>query len=84
MPDKKDIHILQADIIYKALHYVCRNEGIQVNEELKEVFNVLAEINPNDTNASDCIDIMDSLKEFIKQGKEYKEYFNNELDQEEE
>lgn len=77
------IHPIQTDIIFKALHYVCKHEGIEVNEELKEVFTVLSEDNPNDTNASDCVDVMNNLKDFIKNHETYEEYFNNEGNEEE-
>ena len=80
--NKKEIHILQADTIFKALHYVCRNEGIEVNEELDQVFTVLSEINPYDTNTSDCLDVMESLKDFIKTHETYKEYFKIEGNEE--
>lgn len=79
--NKIDIHILQADTIFKALHYVCKNEDIDMPSELQEVFEVLAYQNPNDTQASDCIGIMDSLKDYIKTHEDYKEYF--EMDQQE-
>lgn len=82
--DHKPLHILQADIIFKALHYVCEREGIEMTEETEEVFRVLAEQNPSDTHASDALDVMNSLTSFIKNHDDYKEYFEEETDEEEE
>ena len=70
------INPIQADIIYKALHYVCYHENISVPDELKEVFEVLAHDNPNDTNDIDVLDVMDSMSEFIRNSEPYVDYFN--------
>lgn len=76
--DHQPIHILQADIIFKALHYVCKREGVEMNENLESVFSVLAEMNPNDTHVSDARDVMENLAGFIKNHEDYKEYFDEE------
>ena len=73
-----EVSTLQADIIFKALHYVCKSEGIEVPEECEEVFRVLAEENPCDTNDFDTVHVMESLVEYIKNGSQYKEYFEDE------
>lgn len=80
--DRKDIHIIQADIIYKALHYVCKHEDIPVNDELERVFKVLSEDNPCNTGASDCLDVMAGLANFIKSHDMYAEYFEGNEDDE--
>lgn len=72
------INAVQADIIYKALHYTVRNEGLHVTEDLQNVFEVLAEYNPSDTHANDCIDVMEALSNFIMESEPYAEYFTDE------
>lgn len=75
------INAVQADIIYKALHYTVRNEGLHVAEDLQNVFEVLAEYNPADTHINDCIDVMDSLSGFIMKSEPYAEYLTDEEDE---
>lgn len=69
------LNSIQADIVFKALHYVCVNEKIEVPEEYEEIFRVLAEENPRETNAVDSLDVMEHLSEFIKNSEEYQDYF---------
>lgn len=71
---------IQADIIFKALHYVCVNEKISVPEECEEVFRVLAEENPMDTDAAHSVEAMEHLINFIKNSDPYREYFEEEED----
>ncbi|KAA6446923.1 hypothetical protein [Bacillus swezeyi] len=77
---KKPIDILQADIIFKALYYTARNEGVEITEELTEIYEVLAEDNPYETHATDIVDVMEDLIEFIKNSYEYCTYFIKEDD----
>jgi hypothetical protein len=77
---KKPIAAIQADIIFKALYYTARNEGAEIKEELTEIYEVLAEDNPNDTHVTDTVDVMEYLSEFIKNSCEYREYFIKEDD----
>lgn len=73
------IDVTQADIIFKALHYVAFSEAVDVPEELYKVFQVLAEYNPGDTYAEDTLDVMGSLSSFIKSNDPYKYYFDNDI-----
>lgn len=66
---------IQADIIFKALYYVARNQGLEIPDELTEVYKVLAEENPYETQATDTLDVMESLSGFIKTSSGYQEYF---------
>jgi hypothetical protein len=77
------IQPIQADIIFKALHYVCRSENIEVPEECEEVFRVLAEENPKDTHDIHTIEVMEYLSSFIKNSEQYREYFQEEIEEEE-
>lgn len=43
------INQMQADIIFKALHYVARSEGISIPSEYTQLYEFLAEENPNKT-----------------------------------
>lgn len=72
---KKSINTIQADIIFKALYYAARNEGMKIPAELTEIYEVLAEQNPNETHVEHTVDVMESLSEFIK--NEYNEYFED-------
>ena len=72
---KKAIAAIQADIIFKALYYTARNEGVEIKKELTEIYEVLAEENPNDTHVTDTIDVMEYLSEFIKKSGQYSTYF---------
>lgn len=72
------IHLIQADIIYKALHYVAKHEGVSIPEELEKTYEVLAEQNPNETVSSDTLDVMESLNSFIRNNEPYKQYFEEE------
>ena len=69
-----------ADIIFKALYYVARNEGLEITEELTEIYKVLAEDNPRDSDVSETLDVMENLSEFIKNSDEFEEYFLEELE----
>lgn len=80
----KPIKPIQADIIFKALYYTASNEGAEIPEELTELYEVLAEMNPNDTNVSDTVDVMEYLSDFIKNSHEYREFFLKEDEQDEE
>ncbi|MEK3955668.1 MULTISPECIES: hypothetical protein [unclassified Psychrobacillus] len=71
----KLIHILQADIIFKALHYVAKKENIEIPEELERTFEVLAEQNPNETYAEHTLEVMEYLNDFIISNEQYSEYF---------
>jgi hypothetical protein len=71
-----NINPIKADIIYKALYYVCHHEKIEVPKELKEVFEVLAFDNPNDTNDIDVLYVMNGLNEYIRSSEPYVDYFN--------
>ncbi|WP_341323443.1 hypothetical protein NSQ62_08190 [Solibacillus sp. FSL H8-0523] len=66
---------VQADIIFKALYYTASNEGVSIPNELTEIFEVVAEQNPNDTHVSDTVDVMEFLSGFIENNDPYKEYF---------
>lgn len=72
---KKDIAVIQADIIFKALYYTARNEGAEIPEELTEIYRVLAEENPKDTHVEHTVEVMEYLSEFIKSSSEYSSYF---------
>ncbi|USK62302.1 hypothetical protein [Peribacillus asahii] len=76
----KPIAVIQADIIFKALYYTARNEGAEITEELTEIYEVLAEENPNDTHVSDTVEVMEYLSKFIKNSCEYRTYFLKEDD----
>ncbi|WP_017474178.1 hypothetical protein [Bacillus licheniformis] len=56
----RPITVLQADIIFKALYYVARNEGLEITEELTEIYKVLAEDNPRDSDVSETLDVMEN------------------------
>ncbi|MED1738170.1 hypothetical protein P4U97_01295 [Bacillus swezeyi] len=72
---KKPINAIQADIIFMSLYNAARNEGVEITEELTEIYVVLAEENPMDTDVADTVDVMEYLSEFIKNSDEYREYF---------
>ena len=72
------IGALQADIIYKALYYTAKNEGLQLTDVQENTGRILAEENPSDTNVADVMDIMDMLQELIQNNETYAEYFTNE------
>lgn len=76
----KPISVIQADIIFKALYYTASREGAEIPDELTEIFVVLAEDDPFDTNVSDTVDVMEYLSEFIKNSSEYSPYFIPEED----
>ncbi|MEK4025482.1 hypothetical protein [Sporosarcina sp. FSL W7-1283] len=67
---------VQIDIVYKALGYVCKTEGIEMPEEVLEVYELLAEHNPNDTHAVDCVDVMEMIQSCIRNDERYEEYLN--------
>ncbi|MFC0273626.1 hypothetical protein ACFFIX_19730 [Metabacillus herbersteinensis] len=75
---KKPIAVIQADNIFKALYYTARNEGIDISEDLTEIYEILAEHNPSDTHVTDTLDVMEYLSEFLKSSCEYQEYFAKE------
>ncbi|MDC3424365.1 hypothetical protein NC797_07575 [Aquibacillus sp. 3ASR75-11] len=77
---KKPIADIQADIIFKALYYTARNEGVEIAEELTEIYEVLAEQNPSDTYVEHTVEVMEYLSEFIKNSKKYRTYFIKEDD----
>lgn len=77
---KKPISIIQADIIFKALYYTARNEGVEMTEELTEIYEVLADHNPKDTHVTDTVEVMEYLSEFIKNSDDYQEFFLKEDD----
>jgi transcriptional regulator len=72
---KKPITEIQADIIFKALYYTARNEGVELPSELTEVYEVLAEHNPNDTFVEHTVEVMDFLSDFLRNSSYYKEFF---------
>lgn len=63
-----------------ALYYLANNEGIELPEELNETFKVLAERNPQDTDAVHTVEVMEYLNEFIKNSDEYSNYYLKEED----
>ncbi|MEK5217723.1 hypothetical protein [Psychrobacillus sp. FSL H8-0487] len=69
------LQLIQSDIIFKALYYTARNEGIEIPKELTETYEILAEANPNDTHAEHTIEVMEYLCDFIKDSSEYRTYF---------
>ena len=69
------LHVLQADIIYKALYYTANNEGLEIPSELTETFKILAEHNPYDTHVEHTVEVMEFLNEFIRNSSNYSEYF---------
>lgn len=77
---KKTIALIQADIIFKALYYTARNENIEIPNNLTEVYDVLAEENPNETHVEHTVEVMEYLSEFIKNSSEYSSYFIKEED----
>ena len=70
-----NINPIQADIIFKALHYVAVNEQIEVPKECEEVFRVLAEENPLETYAEYTVEVMEYLQDFIRNSEEHREHF---------
>ena len=78
MTNSTKLHVIQADIIYKALYYTAINEGVEIPVELTETFKVLAERNPQDTDAVHTVEVMEYLNEFIKNSEEYSSYFTDE------
>ena len=72
------IGALQADIIYKALYYTAKNEGLQLTDEQEETGRILAEEDPANTCLADVLDIMDMLQELIQNDETYAEYFTSE------
>ncbi|MCY8738157.1 hypothetical protein MOD71_22010 [Bacillus haynesii] len=77
---QKSIPVSKADVIYKALYYTASNEGVEIPEELTEIFIVLAEENPKETHVEESVDVMEYLGEFIKNSAEYRPYFEKEDD----
>lgn len=75
------LHVIQADIIFKALYYVANNEGIELPEELTDTFKVLAERNPQDTDAVHTVEVMEYLNEFIRKSEEYSNYYLKEMEE---
>ncbi|KAA6451352.1 MULTISPECIES: hypothetical protein [Bacillus] len=69
----KPITLLEADIIFKALYYVASNEGLEITEELTDIYKVLVE--DRDSDVSETLDVMENLSEFIKNSDEFEEYF---------
>lgn len=69
------ISLIQADIIYKALHYVARHEDIPMEEELNDVFQVLAEDNPYQTESVDVLHVMEYLRNNFITNEPYQEYY---------
>lgn len=78
MPNTLTLNPIQADIIFKALHYAARNEGVEIPLECEEVYTVLAETNPRETHIEHTIDVMEMLVKFIKNDEYYQEYFEEE------
>ncbi len=75
------LHAVQADIIFKALYYTAKNEGIEIPKELIETFEILAEDNPMETHASHTVEVMEYLSDFIKNSRDYSTYFMIEDDE---
>jgi hypothetical protein len=67
-----ELTAIQADIVFKALHYVAKGEGVEIPEELTELYEMLAERNPNDTYAHNTVEVMEHMSSFIKD--EFNEY----------
>ena len=76
----KELTVIQADIIFKALYYVAEREKVEIPEECRTIYTVLAEQNPKETHAEDTIDVMDYLSSFIKNDDGYTEYFTEQLE----
>ena len=72
------INIIQADIIFKALHFVARETGVAIPKELEEIHSVLAEYNPQDTHEYHTVEVMEHLSDFIANNKVFEEYFEDE------
>jgi hypothetical protein len=81
--DFAKIHALQADVIFKALYYTARAEGIEIPKELTETYKVLAEWNPKETGSYQTVEVMEYLNDFIKNNGEYSEYFIEEVEDDE-
>jgi transcriptional regulator len=77
---KKSINAIQADIIFKALYYAARNEGVKIPEYLTEIYEVLAEQNPQETYIEHTVEVMESLAGFIVNSSEYEDYFEEDQD----
>ena len=82
--DYTKLHVLQADIIFKALYYTARGEGIEIPEELTKTYEVLAEWNPKETESFQTVEVMKYLNDFIKNNPEYSEHFIEEDENEDE
>lgn len=69
------LNVIQADIIFKALYYTARNEGVEIPTELTETYEVLAEENPKETEAFHTVEVMEYLNDLIRDSDEYSSYF---------
>ncbi|MEN7401450.1 hypothetical protein, partial [Bacillus licheniformis] len=74
----KPITLLEADIIFKALYYVASNEGLEITEELTDIYKVLVE--DRDSDVSETLDVMENISDFIKNSDKFEEYFLEELE----
>ena len=72
------LHDIQVDIIFKALHYAAKNEGVTIPDKLECTFKVVAEQNPHDTDVAHTVEIMEHLNEFIMNHDDYSKYFTEE------
>lgn len=72
------LNIEQMDIVYKALGYVCKNEGIEMHPELAALYNLACEDNPYNSDSVDCLDVMEMMVDSLRNDEMYVEYFRDE------
>lgn len=82
--NRLEIVPVQADIIFKALYYVLRQEKVEVSASCEELYTFLAEHNPNDTHIHDVLDVMERLDTFIRADQGYADTIREESEEEDE
>lgn len=82
--NKQPLSPVQADIIFKALYYVTRQESLDVSASCETLYTILAERNPNETHVEDIVDVMEVLNQFIRQDERYAEVIAEEEETEDE
>lgn len=73
------INEIQADIIFKALHYAATSEGLAVDDDIQKSFEFLAERNANETYIENTIEVMEYLNTFIKESETYTEWIEESM-----
>lgn len=82
--DFKNIHVLQADIVFKALYYTARKEGVKIPAEITKTYEVLAEQNPKETHVHHTVEVMEYLNDFIISHQDYRDSFSEDEDEDDE